>query len=151
MVSGAAKIDPALLEQITPHRFAGEDLLSVPEPLKPLFPWGGLQRGWSVGLDGHGAWSLGLSIIAAALGNEGWLAVVGAHDLNLAAGYADRLVALSHGEIAADGSPQTVLTSDLLNKVFEVDAEVRSGAGGRPWVSYEQRQQGPDRENTASW
>lgn len=85
MVSGAAKIDRGLLEQLTPHTFAGQDLLSVPEPLKPLFRCGGLQRGWSVGLSGPGAWSVGLSLIGSALGNEGWLAVVGAHDLNLAA------------------------------------------------------------------
>jgi iron complex transport system ATP-binding protein len=72
------------------------------------------------------------------------------HDLNLAASYADRLVALSHGEVAADGSPEAVLTSELLGKVFEVDAAVRSGPSGRPWVSYQERSKAA-RENTASW
>lgn len=84
-VSEVRKLDAELLERIQPHTFAGDDLLEVPEPLKPLFPVGGLQRGWSLGLEGPGSWSLGLSLIATALGNEGWLAVVGAPDLNLAA------------------------------------------------------------------
>ena len=60
------------------------------------------------------------------------------HDLNLAASYSDRLVVLSHGEVAADDVPGEVLTRRLLNDVFEVDAEILSGPNGRPWVSYEQ-------------
>lgn len=84
-MSEVRRLDAELLERIQPHTFAGDDLLKVPASLKPLFPVGGLQRGWSVGLLGHGAWSLGLALIATALGNEGWLAVVGAHELNLAA------------------------------------------------------------------
>lgn len=84
-MSEVRKLDAELLESIQPHTFAGDDLLPVPEVLKPLFPVGGLQRGWSVGLSGPGAWSLGIALVACALGKEDWMAVVGAHDLNLAA------------------------------------------------------------------
>ncbi|HUG81052.1 MAG TPA: heme ABC transporter ATP-binding protein [Bryobacterales bacterium] len=84
------------------------------------------------------------------LAREGISVIAVTHDLNLAASYADRLVALSQGEVAADGSPEAVLTSELLGRVFEVDAAVRSGPSGRPWVSYQERSTAA-RENTASW
>jgi iron complex transport system ATP-binding protein len=83
------------------------------------------------------------------LARDGIAVLAVTHDLNLAAGYADRLVALSHGEVAADGSPEAVLTSELLSKVFEVDADVRKGPTGRPWVSYEQRANAPVQGGTA--
>ncbi|HEX4358057.1 MAG TPA: ABC transporter ATP-binding protein [Pseudonocardia sp.] len=46
------------------------------------------------------------------------------HDLNLAARYAGRLVAMRDGRIVADGRPEEVLTSELLRAVFELDAQV---------------------------
>lgn len=46
------------------------------------------------------------------------------HDLNLAARYADRLVALADGEIIAEGAPHEVLTEQLLADVFELKARV---------------------------
>jgi iron complex transport system ATP-binding protein len=41
------------------------------------------------------------------------------HDLNLAAGYADRVVLLSRGRMVACGSPWEVLTAETLSTVFE--------------------------------
>ncbi len=46
------------------------------------------------------------------------------HDLNLAARYADRIVVLSRGRRVADGSPQDVLSVDLLARVWGVDADL---------------------------
>ena len=46
------------------------------------------------------------------------------HDINLAARYCDRLIALKAGRIHADGPPATVLTADVLREVFSVDADV---------------------------
>jgi iron complex transport system ATP-binding protein len=46
------------------------------------------------------------------------------HDLNLAARYAGRLIAMRDGRIVADGRPEEVLTTDLLHTVFELDAQV---------------------------
>ncbi|GAB3559121.1 iron complex transport system ATP-binding protein [Actinopolyspora lacussalsi] len=46
------------------------------------------------------------------------------HDLNLAARYADRLVAMSEGRIAAQGPPGEVLTERLLHEVFDLRARV---------------------------
>ncbi len=44
------------------------------------------------------------------------------HDLNLAARYADRIVVLSRGRVVADGPPATVLSEDLLARVWGIDA-----------------------------
>jgi iron complex transport system ATP-binding protein len=46
------------------------------------------------------------------------------HDLNHAARYAERMVALQHGRIVADGAPNTVLTAELLATVFGVHAHI---------------------------
>ncbi|MEJ2885640.1 ABC transporter ATP-binding protein [Actinomycetospora sp. OC33-EN06] len=46
------------------------------------------------------------------------------HDLNLAARYAGRLVAMHHGEIAVAGTPHEVLTEDTVRDVFGLEARV---------------------------
>jgi iron complex transport system ATP-binding protein len=46
------------------------------------------------------------------------------HDLNLAARYADRLVAIRDGQIVAQGHPAEVITEELLGDVFALDAKV---------------------------
>ncbi|MGB4134924.1 MAG: ABC transporter ATP-binding protein [Microbacterium sp.] len=44
------------------------------------------------------------------------------HDLNLAAAYCDRLVALRQGTVVATGTPGDVLTPPLLREVFGINA-----------------------------
>ncbi len=46
------------------------------------------------------------------------------HDLNLAARYADLLVAMAHGRIHAAGLPRTVLVERMLVEVFGLDARI---------------------------
>jgi iron complex transport system ATP-binding protein len=46
------------------------------------------------------------------------------HDLNLAARYADRLVAMRGGRIVAAGTPHEVITEERLAEVFGLDARV---------------------------
>jgi iron complex transport system ATP-binding protein len=48
------------------------------------------------------------------------------HDLNLAAAYADRIVLLSRGKIAAAGPPKEVLAESVLRPVFGNDVMVRT-------------------------
>lgn len=52
------------------------------------------------------------------------------HDLNIAAKYADRIIALRDGTMVAEGGPQEVLTETFLRDTFRVRAEVMTGAGG---------------------
>jgi iron complex transport system ATP-binding protein len=46
------------------------------------------------------------------------------HDLNLAARYADQLVFLRDGVVAASGRPEELMVEDLIARVFDVDAMV---------------------------
>ncbi|MDO4299526.1 MAG: ABC transporter ATP-binding protein [Lachnospiraceae bacterium] len=46
------------------------------------------------------------------------------HDMNLAAWYCDRLIVLKDGEIVATGTPEQVLTKELIREVFHVKAEI---------------------------
>ena len=66
---------------------------------------------------------------------EGKTVVCVSHDLNLAAAYADRLVLLDHGRVAAAGPPEEVLRSEILSPVYETRVEVRvDETTGRPYV-----------------
>ena len=48
------------------------------------------------------------------------------HDLNLAGSYADRVMVMSQGEVVATGTPEQVLSADLLSEVFSQQVMVVS-------------------------
>ncbi|WP_299451703.1 heme ABC transporter ATP-binding protein [uncultured Pigmentiphaga sp.] len=52
----------------------------------------------------------------------GAAAIVTMHDMNLAAQYGDRILALREGKLVADGLPQAVLTREFVRRCFAVDA-----------------------------
>ncbi|WIB13529.1 ABC transporter ATP-binding protein [Curtobacterium sp. MCPF17_052] len=56
--------------------------------------------------------------------------VVVLHDLDMAARYCDHVVVLSEGRVAAAGAPRTVLTPDLLERVFRVRGRTREASEG---------------------
>ncbi|HEY0217656.1 MAG TPA: ABC transporter ATP-binding protein [Cellulomonas sp.] len=56
--------------------------------------------------------------------SRGTTVVLVLHDLNLAARYADRLVALVAGRVHAAGDPADVLTEDTVRAVFGLDSQV---------------------------
>ena len=61
--------------------------------------------------------------------HAGRTVVLATHDLNAAAALADRLVALSEGRIAAEGTPHELLTEDGLATLFGASFEVLSSGG----------------------
>lgn len=50
--------------------------------------------------------------------------IVALHDLNLAATHSDRVVVLDHGQIAAAGLPDQILTPELIEATYGVRTEV---------------------------
>ncbi|MHA3684616.1 iron ABC transporter ATP-binding protein [Leucobacter sp. HY1908] len=58
------------------------------------------------------------------------------HDVNFAAAYADRIVALADGRVVASGTPDEIITPEVLERVFETPVEVLEHAGKRVAVYY---------------
>ncbi|WP_007025627.1 ABC transporter ATP-binding protein [Saccharomonospora iraqiensis] len=66
---------------------------------------------------------------------RGTTVVMVLHDLNLAARYADTLVAMDDGRVVARGAPGEVLTEQLLAETFGLDAKVLTDpVAGTPMV-----------------
>lgn len=55
---------------------------------------------------------------------QGKTVIAAIHDLKIAARYCTRLILMSAGEIVADGSPEEVLTSENLSRVYCINALV---------------------------
>lgn len=73
-----------------------------------------------------------LALARARCDRRGAAALLVTHDLNLAAAFADHLLLLKGGKVPAMGSPRDILTSELLEEVFDirvlVDAHPVTGA-----------------------
>lgn len=65
-----------------------------------------------------------LDLLADLNRREGTTIVMVLHDLNLAARYSDRMLAVKDGRLAAFGTPGEVMTEPLVREVFGVDATV---------------------------
>ncbi len=66
-----------------------------------------------------------MELIRSLAKEKGLLVIIVSHDLNLAARYCDKLIALDEGKIAAAGVVGDVLTPENLAKVFNIRAEVQ--------------------------
>jgi iron complex transport system ATP-binding protein len=62
--------------------------------------------------------------VARARARKGTAVVVVAHDLALAAAWADRIVVLEAGRLVADGPPRDILSEELLSQVYGTPVEV---------------------------
>jgi iron complex transport system ATP-binding protein len=60
----------------------------------------------------------------------GWAVVVTLHDLSLAARWAERVVVLERGRVAADAAPLDALRPEVLARVFGLDGEWLHGRAG---------------------
>ena len=58
------------------------------------------------------------------------------HDVNFAAAYADRIVALADGRVVASGTPDEIFTPEVLQRVFDTPVEVVEHGGTRLAVYY---------------
>lgn len=65
-----------------------------------------------------------LNLVREQAHHGGQAALMAVHDLNLAALYADRVILLADGRLQACGTPEQVLTPDLLQAVYHVPVRV---------------------------
>jgi iron complex transport system ATP-binding protein len=70
-----------------------------------------------------------------AAADEGVGVVLVLHDLALAMNYADRVLVLSEGGIAADGVPFEAMSEEIIAKVWGVDARWIGEKGARALVT----------------
>ena len=56
------------------------------------------------------------------------------HDLNLAMRFADRIVLLHRGRLAASGDRRSTITSERIRELFEVDVAIRHTDDGVPYL-----------------
>lgn len=69
------------------------------------------------------------------LHREGVTVVMVLHDLSLSARYADHIIAMRDGQIAATGTVESVITRDVMRRVFDVECTILTDPGtGRPLV-----------------
>jgi ABC-type cobalamin/Fe3+-siderophores transport system ATPase subunit len=68
------------------------------------------------------------------LRDAGTTVVLATHNLNLAARYADELVLMREGRIAAHGAPSAVLTAERVADVYEWPVAIVPHEGGAPQV-----------------
>ncbi len=61
--------------------------------------------------------------------------VVVLHDVDLAARFCDRMVALREGRVIADGAPAQVMDEQILQQIFSIPMGVIEREDGR-WISY---------------
>lgn len=54
---------------------------------------------------------------------DGYTVLMSSHNPQHALTYSDRIIAVSTGEIAADGETQSVLTTQLIKKLYDINAE----------------------------
>ena len=57
--------------------------------------------------------------------------VVVMHDINMAAAWADRIVALRDGAVVVQGTPEETMTQEYLSKVFGMEVPVHDLEGRR--------------------
>ena len=55
------------------------------------------------------------------------------HDINQSLYYSDEIVAMKDGQMIAHGLPEEILTSELVQEVYDVNLDIRS-VGGKPFV-----------------
>ncbi|PWW06499.1 iron complex transport system ATP-binding protein [Paenibacillus cellulosilyticus] len=66
---------------------------------------------------------------------RGMIVVAVLHDLNLASLYCDQLIVMKDGSLYASGTPETVITKELVHDVYHADAEViYTEPGGPPQI-----------------
>ncbi|MDU4960807.1 MAG: ABC transporter ATP-binding protein [Sporomusaceae bacterium] len=66
--------------------------------------------------------------------NQGLTVIMVLHDINHAARYASRILVINQGSLYAAGSPEQVITREMLAAVFGVEAELLTGSDGSPVI-----------------
>ncbi|MCD6352393.1 MAG: ABC transporter ATP-binding protein [Armatimonadetes bacterium] len=89
------------------------------------------------------AHAVGMLGLVERLNAEGLTVIAVFHDLNLAATYSRRVLALREGQVFADGGVEDVLRRPLLEELYSTPMLVDAGPGGRPRITLLKTEAGP--------
>lgn len=70
---------------------------------------------------------------------KGIIVIAICHDLNVASRFSDRMIMMSSGRIRCDGTPQEVLTSEIVKEVYDMDTDILD-VDGRPYAVFHARE-----------
>lgn len=119
----------ALAEAVRPAADVQPDttqLLPAPDQLTHLLPWGGLRRGSTVAVTGSA--SLLLTLLATAMGDSSWAAVVGMPDLGMLAAGQDHGIPLERLALVPEPGPDwPTVVAALLDGVDLVVVQAPAG------------------------
>ncbi|MFW6641548.1 ABC transporter ATP-binding protein [Nocardiopsis algeriensis] len=62
--------------------------------------------------------------------------VIVIHDINFASAYSDRIVAMRDGRVVHTGTPEAIMTPEVLKEVFDLDVRIEEVGGTRVGVYY---------------
>jgi iron complex transport system ATP-binding protein len=72
-----------------------------------------------------------MTLLRRAVDERGRTVVVVLHDINFASCYADHIVAMRDGRVVAAGSPEDIVTPEMLRSIYDIDVEVVTVRGYR--------------------
>lgn len=75
-----------------------------------------------------------LETVRGVVRQNGAVAMIAAHDVNLALRFCDRIVVLGRGGPIADGPPLDAMTPEVLRRAFGVDGRIERCSAGHPVV-----------------
>ena len=58
------------------------------------------------------------------------------HDLNIAAAYCDKIYVLKEGNLEGYGTPQEVLTPELIRRIYRVESEIVYDSHGKMHILF---------------
>ena len=57
------------------------------------------------------------------------------HDINIAYQF-DRIILVKEGRVIGNGTPDEILTAELLKKAFDVDVEIKKEDSGSAYIRF---------------
>jgi len=67
---------------------------------------------------------------------KGISVIMALHDINIALQF-EKVMVIKEGSILGSGSPETILTKEMIRQAFEVDIEVRRSDRGETYITHE--------------
>ncbi|OOM79534.1 ABC transporter ATP-binding protein [Clostridium sp. BL-8] len=86
-------------------------------------------------LDIHRQFSL-LNTISNLAYEKKMIVIIVMHDINLASRYADNIVVMKEGKVYSHGTPEKVLTKEMVREIYKIDSEIYVNKQGKQVIEF---------------